>query len=158
MFREMRRKRQQLTEAECAEILENGITGILGVIGDNGYPYTVPVNYVYYEGRIYFHGAKVGHKLDAIRSCDKVSFCVIDRDEVIPEKLTTHFRSVILFGRAHILQTDEEIFHAAELLGLKYYPDRQAVDNEIHREWSALCCVEIVPEHITGKEAIELRK
>lgn len=155
MFREMRRFKQQLSNEESIDILERGKTGILGLIGDEGYPYTVPVNYVYNDGKIYFHGAKAGHKIDAMRSCDKVSFCVIDKDDVIAEELTTYFRSVIVFGRVRILETEETI-EAARILGLKYYNNPEAVDKEIKRELSILCCFEITIEHITGKEAKEL--
>lgn len=157
-FRKMRRFKQELNEKETLEILENGKTGILGVMGDYGYPYTVPLNYVYENGKIYFHCAKVGHKLDAIRQCDKVSLCVIEKDDIIKEELTTYFRSVIVFGRARILETDDEIFNVAEIFGLKYNEDKEAVDKEIRREWNALCCVEITIEHMTGKEAIELTR
>ncbi len=157
-FRKMRRFKQELNEQETLDILKNGKTGILGVIGDYGYPYTVPVNYVYENGKIYFHCAKAGHKLDAILQCDKISLCVIEKDDIIKEELTTYFRSVIVFGRARILATDEDIFNAAEIFGLKYNEDKEAVDKEIRREWNALCCVEITIEHMTGKEAIELTR
>ena len=155
-FRKMRRIKQQLTGNECIKILEYGKTGILGLIGDGGYPYTVPVNYVYEDGKILFHGSKTGHKQDAIKQCDKVSFCVIEKDDVIKEELTTYFKSVILFGRARVLETDEDIFHAAEILGLKYSEDKETIGKEIKREWKALNCIEITIEHMTGKEAIEL--
>ena len=105
---------------------------------------------------MYFHSAKVGHKIDAIRRCDKVSMCVVECDEVVPEKMTTYFRSAILFGRARVLETDEEIIHAATALAMKYNADQKTLDEEIRRFWDALCCVEIVIEHVTGKEAIEL--
>lgn len=156
MFREMRRKKQQLSSEETAAILKNGKTGILGVVGDYGYPYTVPVNYVYENGKIFFHGAKKGHKFDAIRSCDKVSFCVIEKDDIVAEELTTYFKSAVAFGRARILATEDEVFHAAEILGLKYYDDKEFVDKEIKNEMPALSCVEIKIEHVTGKIASEL--
>ena len=158
MFREMRRSRQQLSEAESVEILKAGKTGVLGVLGDDGYPYTVPVNYVYEDGKICFHGAKAGHKLDALTRCEKVSFCVIARDDVVPDKLTTYFQSVIVFGRARVLKEEDEILRAAWSLGLKYSDDREHIDSEIKRDWNALCCVEIAIEHMTGKEAIELTR
>ncbi len=158
MFREMRRFKQQLNEKESIEILKAGKTGILGVLGDNGYPYTVPINYVYEDGKIYFHGAKVGHKIDAIKQCNKVSLCVIEKDDVIKDELTTYFRSVILFGKARILETDEEIFHAVSVFSLKYNNDKEVVDKGIKKAWDRLSCVEIVIEHITGKEAKELIK
>lgn len=89
MFREMRRKRQLLAEAETIQIFERGTSGVLALSGDEGYPYAVPLSYVYADGRIIFHGAKSGHKIDAIRGCEKASFCVIDRDQVVPEEYTT---------------------------------------------------------------------
>ena len=109
MFREMRRNKQALSDEECREILERCTSGTLAVLGDEGYPYAVPLSYVFINGHIYFHCARAGHKLDAIRACDKVSFCVIDRDEVIPEKFTTKYRSVIVFGRAREVTDPEEI-------------------------------------------------
>lgn len=158
MFREMRRKKQELSKEECIEILQTAKTAVLGVVGDDGYPYTVPINFVYADDKIYFHGAKSGHKIDAINKCNKVSLCVVDKDDVVKEELTTYFKSVILFGKAKILKTDEEIFHAAKVFGLKYNNDVTAVENEIKREWSALACIEIDIEHMTGKEAIELTR
>ena len=103
-FREMRRKRQQLSEVESIGIMKKATSGTLALLGDNGYPYVVPISYVYHEGKLYFHSALAGHKVDAIRKCDKASFCVIDKGEVHPEKYTTFFRSVIAFGRIHIIE------------------------------------------------------
>lgn len=158
MFREMRRKLQQLPQEECERILREGKTAVLALAGDDGYPYAVPVNYVYDGGKIYFHCAKTGHKLDALRRCEKVSMCVVDRDDVAPERLATDYMSVIVFGRARILEDDEEIYRAVEVFGLKYNPDREAVRREIRREWDALCCVEITVDHMTGKEGKELAR
>lgn len=154
----MRRKLQQLPQEECERILREGKTAVLALTGDDGYPYAVPVNYVYDGGKIYFHCAKTGHKLDALRRCEKVSVCVVDRDDVAPERLATDYMSVIVFGRARILEDDEEIYRAVEVFGLKYNPDREAVRREIRREWDALCCVEITVDHMTGKEGKELAR
>ena len=93
-FREMRRKRQQLSREESVAILQKSTSGTLALLGDDGYPYAVPMSYVYNEGKLYFHSALTGHKIDAIRKCDKASFCVIEQDDVQPEKYTTFFRSV----------------------------------------------------------------
>ncbi len=82
MFREMRRKKQILSNKEIIELLEKGTSGVLALLGDNEYPYAVPISYVYDNSKIYFHGAKVGHKIDAIRKCSKASFCVIAQDEI----------------------------------------------------------------------------
>lgn len=158
MFREMRRKKQKLTEKQCIDILKRAKTATLALHGDDGYQYSVPVNYVYLDGKIYFHGAKSGHKIDAIKNNSKVSISIIDQEDVIEEELTTYFRSIILFGKAKILQDDDEIYQAVNALGLKYCNDEVAVEKEIQREWKDLCCVEITIEHLTGKQAIELVK
>ena len=159
MFREMRRKKQLLPEKLSEEIMVNGITGILGVTGDHGYPYTVPLNYVYHNGAIYFHCAKTGHKLDAIRNNNKVSFCVVEQDQVIPEAFTTYFRSVIAFGKAAEVTEKEEKLRVMRLFNQKYAPGRdEAGQMEVQREWDILCVQKIDVEHFTGKEAIELVK
>lgn len=154
MFREMRRKKQLLPEREAEEILRRGKTGVLGVAGDGGYPYAVPLNYVYEDGTIYFHCAKTGHKLDAIRRNGKVSFCVVDQDKVVPEQFTTHYKSAIAFGKAAVLTGDGAKRAAIELLVRKYAPDRREQGEEaIEREWDALCVVAVSVEHLTGKAA-----
>src|SRR5690606_31956782 len=108
MFRSMRRKGQELPEAECKEILSSCSTGVLGLMGADGYPYAVPLNYVYADGAIYFHCAKDGHKIDCIRNSERVSFCVVQRGNVVPELFATDYRSVIVFGRAMIVSDDVE--------------------------------------------------
>lgn len=91
MFREMRRKNQQLPQEECNRILQVATSGVLAVDGDDDYPYAVPLSFAYEDGRLYFHVAKSGHKLDALRRNPKASFCVIEQDEVMPKIYTTFF-------------------------------------------------------------------
>lgn len=160
MFREMRRNKQLLSNNESVEILKNGTSGVLALLGDNEYPYAVPISYVYDNSKIYFHGAKSGHKIDAIRKCNKASFCVIAQDEIHPEKYTTYFKSVIIFGKIRILEGENEIRQAIEKLAIKYYPKDDEVNRnqEIAKEWKALCMIELSAEHMTGKEAIEIVK
>lgn len=156
MFRPMRRSKQELSPEESIAILKRGTTGVLAVHGDDGYPYGVPINYVYHEGKIYLHGAKSGHKMDALKRSDKVSFTVIDKDDIVPEELTSYFRSVILFGRARVLDDPAEIRATAEILGMHFYPKVERVQASINKEMPALAMIEIQIEHLTGKEAIEL--
>ena len=157
MFRPMRRKNQALSPEECAAVLQQGSHGVLAVTGDGGYPYAVPLSYVYCGGRILFHCAKTGHKLDAIAADSRVSFCVVDRDRVVPEEFTTYFRSVIAFGRARVLGDEAERRAALEALAARYSPgDEEGRRREIEREFPHVCLVEISVEHLTGKEAIEL--
>lgn len=159
MFREMRRKKQALSREECELVLERGTSGVLAVLGEGGYPYAVPLSYVYADGRIIFHCAKQGHKLDAIAENDKVSFCVVDLDDIQPERYTTYFRSVIAFGRARVLEEEGEKRAAMEVLAEKYTPgDPEGRKQEIEKEYRALCVVVVEIDHLSGKEAIELVK
>ena len=157
MFRQMRRFKQQLSENECKEILNKSKSGVLAVIGDDGYPYAVPLSYVYLNKKIYFHSAKEGHKIDALAKNNKVSFCVVTKDDVVPEELTTYFKSVIIFGKAKKLEGDE-LRNAAIQLGLKYYNNEDAVKKEVDAALNRMLCFEINIEHISGKQAKELIK
>ena len=157
--REMRRKRQQLSEEESIGILQTATAGTLALLGDNGYPYAVPISYVYADGKLYFHSALSGHKIDAIRNCDKASFCVIDKDDVRPEKYTTYFRSVIAFGRIHIIEDEQEKLDTARLLGDRYNPNQEeALQKELEKGLSRMLMIRFDIEHLTGKQAIELIK
>ena len=158
MFRAMRRKKQQLSPGACAEILRRGTSGVLAVAGDGGYPYAVPLSYVYDGQTVYFHSANTGHKVDAIVREPRVSFCVIDRDEVLPEAFTTAYRSVIVFGRVRVLEETEEKRAAVEKLALRYAPNVPEADRaaEIDRYWPSLAVLALTPEQITGKEGLEL--
>ncbi len=158
MFREMRRSKQALTAEEVAEILKRNTSGVLAVSGDGGYPYAVPLSYVYLDSKLYFHCAGTGHKLDSILKDDKVSFCVIDQDQVVGEEYTTYFRSVVVFGRARVLGGAEKLRPLVELCE-KYYPGhleqtRQKAEDALKN----VCIVEVVIEHMTGKTAMELVK
>ena len=158
-FRQMRRKLQQLSEEESIDILRKSTAGTLALLGDNDYPYAVPISYVYADGRLYFHSALSGHKVDAIRKCDKASFCVIDQDEVHPEMYTTFFRSVIAFGRIHIIEDEAEKLTTARLLGNRYNPHHDnALQKEIEGGLSRMLMIRFDIEHLTGKEAEELMK
>lgn len=158
-FRPMRRIRQQLPLEETKQILSEATSGVLSVIGDNGYPYGVPLSYVYADGKIFFHCALQGHKIDAIRENPKVSFCVIVKDNVVPQRFTTFFRSVIAFGKARILEDNEEKMAALRLLAARYSDATvtdKMTDDEIAGGFKRLLMVEIEIERLTGKEAIEL--
>jgi uncharacterized protein len=159
MFREMRRKKQALSIEESIAVLENGKSGVLAVSGDYDYPYAVPLSYVCGDSRIFFHCAKSGHKLDAIARNQRVSFCVIDQDKVVPQEYTTYFRSVIVFGKARILDNEDEKRSALGMLAAKYSHDHeQGRLQEIDKLLGQVCLVELAIEHMTGKEAIELIK
>lgn len=155
MFREMRRKGQQLSDADCAAILDRGTSGVLALKGDDGYPYAVPVNYLYSDGAIYFHSAKTGHKTDAIRQSQKASFCVVDQDQVVPQEWTTYFRSVIIFGQVAPVGDEAEKRRVMERLALRYGAKADEMDQSAV---NAVCVLKLSIAHMTGKEAIQLVK
>jgi nitroimidazol reductase NimA-like FMN-containing flavoprotein (pyridoxamine 5'-phosphate oxidase superfamily) len=155
MFREMRRGKQLLSVEDTIAVMTRCTNGVLACSGDEGYPYAVPLSYVYSNGRIYFHSAKAGHKIDAITKNPKVSFSVIDEDKIVSEEYTTYFRSVIAFGKARIVEGDERLESFAALVE-KYSGNQseEARNKEISRcKQAHIIAIDI--EHITGKEAIE---
>ena len=158
MFREMRRKKQLLSVIETIKILEKCTNGVLSCLGDDEYPYGVPLNYVYENEKIYFHSAKAGHKIDAILKNPKVSFSIVEKDTIISEKYTSYFRSVIVFGKTRIVNDDERT-KAFKALVEKYSGDQPEVKKEKEiMECAHAYVIAIDIEKITGKEAIELVK
>ena len=128
MFREMRRKKQQLPAEETLAIIDEATCAVVGVIGDDGYPYTFPISHAYdaEAGKLYFHSARGGHKIDAITKEAKASFCVVDKGDVATAVYTTYFRSAIGFGRAYFVEDETERLHAFWLLAEKFC-DQEAV-------------------------------
>ena len=157
MTRSMRRFKQQLSVEDTERILQNGKYCVMAVSGDDAYPYAVPVNYVYDGTAIFIHSASQGHKIDALKRNPKCSLCMVDKDDVIPEEFTSYFRSVIVFGKAHFVESTDEKIAALQLLGDKYSPgiDPEA---EIARFIKTVCVVRIDIDSVTGKEAIELTR
>ena len=160
MFRPMRRSAQALNGGACVEILERGTSGVLALAGDGGWPYAVPLSYAFDGEKLYFHCAREGHKLDAIRREARASFCVVDRDDVKPAEYTSYFRSVIIFGRVRVLEDEAQMRAAIELLARRYFPEDSAENRRraIEREWAGLCMLEMDIEHMSGKEAKELAR
>ena len=153
MFRTMRRFKQQVTEERCIEILRNEWRGVLAVLGDDGYPYTVPMDFFYDEGdgKIYFHCAKEGHKLDAIGKCDKVSFCVMDTGFRKEGDWALNITSVVVFGRLRPVTDAAKTMEKVCALGRKYYPTAESVEHEWEHAKNRVLCLELTIEHMTGK-------
>ncbi|MBQ2994816.1 MAG: pyridoxamine 5'-phosphate oxidase family protein [Peptococcaceae bacterium] len=157
MFREMRRSKQQMSEEATNAILKSATSGVLSLLGDDGYPYGVPISYVYEDGKLYFHSALSGHKVDAVRNYDKASFTVIVQDDIVPEKYTTLYRSVVAFGNVHIAEDEAERVHGVKLLAEKYNPG----ESEAGWRKEMTDCpnfIVLVMEicHVTGKASREL--
>lgn len=159
MFRGMRRFKQQLPEEMAIEILQNADSGVLAVLDEEGYPYTVPMSYIYADGKIYFHSAPTGHKIDAIKNYDKASFCIVSDDDVVPEKFSTMYRSIVAFGKLRFIEDREEMRRITSDLAMKYSADYKEmipkrIDEAIHR----MAIIEMEIEHLTGKESMELAR
>lgn len=151
MFREIRRKDRQLEDKDIVEILKNNNYGVLSTVSEDGYPYGVPLSYIYLNDAIYFHSATKGHKFDNITSNDKVSFCVVGQTQVLPDEFSTKFESVIIFGMAIEIFDDEKNMALLEIVN-KYSPDYIEQGKEyISKASKATRVAKITVEHITGK-------
>lgn len=153
MFRELTRKNKKITHEECTEILKNEKRGVLSVLGDNGYPYGMPMNHFYNEddGNIYFHCGKIGHRLDSLKKNDKVSFCVYDEGFRNDGEWALNIRSVIVFGRIEIIDDLETVADISGKLSLKFTNDEEYIRNEIEKLAKGTLILKLVPEHICGK-------
>lgn len=151
MFEAMRRQDRELTAEETDAILKNSEHGVLAVVGRNGYPHPVPVNYVYYDGAIWIHSALEGAKLEDIRSDNRVSFCVVGRTELLPEKFSTKYESAIVYGQAEEVSCEERRRPLMALIE-KYSPGFLAEGMAyIERAMAKTCVLRIAVERKTGK-------
>lgn len=157
MFRAIRKKKNEIDINRAKSLLEHNRRGILALNGDDGYPYAIPVNYFYDKEnqRIYFHGAKAGHKVDALRVSDKVCFTVYGNEMIKEESWAPFLQSVIVFGRCHLLEAGEKATTQLKQFAMKYYPNEQMVDEEIAQAGKATQIFEIEIEHMSGKEVQE---
>lgn len=154
----MRRQRQQLSKEETIEIFQRNTSGVLSLMGKE-YPYGVPLSYVYDRGKIYFHCAKKGYKLELIAENERACFTVIDQDEIVPDEFTTYFRSAMAFGKVSVIEQLDERIEALRKLGEKYSPGpllEKKMEQEIQRELPAVCMLSFIIEEMSGKEAVEL--
>ena len=153
MFRPMRRFKQQISEAECIRILNEQPRGVLSLIGDDGYPYGIPLDHWYCEedGKLYFHGAKEGHKIDAIASCDKVSYCVMDEGFRKEGEWALNINSVIVFGRISLVTDPEKAKLICTNITRKFTDDEEYLAHELEQAFPRVQCLELTPEHMAGK-------
>ena len=151
MFRPMRRFKQALSQEECDQVLHQAPRGVLAVHGEDGYPYAFPMDFVYLDGKLYFHCAKEGHKLDALAADDQVSFCVMDEGFRREGEWALNIKSVVIFGRVKTVEDPQLALHAIRQLGLKYYPTAEAVDAEIEKDFHRARMLELTIDHMTGK-------
>lgn len=157
MFRSIRKKKNELSLEAAQELLVQSRRGVLAVNGDDGYPYAIPINYVYDRAaqKIYFHGARAGHKIDALRACDKVCFTVYGNETIKEEPWAPFMQSTVVFGRCHLVTDSDKALPLLKQFAMKYYPSEQLADEEIARAGKAAQMFEIEIEHLSGKEIQE---
>jgi len=157
MFRPMRRKQKELPTEEARRILREARYGVLAVAGDDGYPYAVPLNYLYDEARqtIIFHSAAAGHKVDALKRCDKVCFTVCGAETVKTESWAPYVQSAVVFGRCHPVTDRAEVQRLVRLFARKYYPSEAEIDAVMATSGQAVQVYEIAIEHVSGKKIQE---
>ncbi|NJP41154.1 pyridoxamine 5'-phosphate oxidase family protein [Oscillospiraceae bacterium HV4-5-C5C] len=151
MFRPMRRSKQQLDPAACEQILRSASRGVLAVAGENGYPYAFPMNYLYQEGKIYFHSARSGHKLSALSRDPRVSFCVMDQGYKNEGEWALNIASVIVFGQIHFLEEEGEAENLLCQIGLKYYPSAAQAEAAAHQGLARVRLMVLEPDYMSGK-------
>lgn len=153
MFRAMRRFKQQISQEECIQVLKNEPRGILSFLGENGYPSGTPMNHWYCEedGKLYFHGAKEGYKIDSLQACDKVSYCVYDQGYREDGAWPLHIKSVIVYGRIHFVEDPQRIEKIGYNLCAKFSDDKEYPEREFRLAGNRLLCLELEVEHMTGK-------
>ena len=154
-FRPMRRFKQQATREECLSILANAPRGILSVHGENGYPYGIPMNYFFLEGKIYFHCAMEGHKLDAIRANDKVCFTVLSEPVKHPGEWWNCFTSVVCFGRIAEVNAQERKNALLRTLGAKFFPAGYDLDTDMAKNAPRALILELTIDLMSGKHVRE---
>ena len=155
MFRKMRRFKQELSQEECIEILKNEPRGVLSMFGEDGYPYGIPMDHWYNEedGKLYFHGAKTGHKIDAIAKDNRVSYCVYDAGYRREGEWALNIRSVVIFGRMRLVDEEDDALRRKIGTGLcrKFTDDEAYLQNELTNALPRASFLELIPEHMTGK-------
>lgn len=157
MFREIRKKKNELSNPTAEALLQSCRRGVLAVNGDNGYPYAIPVNYFYDRDsqKIWFHGSPTGHKADALQACGKVCFTVYGNETVKAEAWAPFVQSVVVFGLCRPVTDHPRAMELLRKLAMKYYSCEALVEEEIARAGKAVRLFEIEVEHLSGKEVQE---
>lgn len=157
MFRAVRKKKNEISQDEAKNLLCSSRRGVLAVNGDDGYPYAIPINYLYDEenNKIIFHGAKVGHKVDSIKKNDKICFTVFGNETIMEENWAPYLQSVVVFGRCHLVENRDDTVRLVKKFALKYYPNEDMVNEEIANFGKGVQMFEIEIEHLSGKKVQE---
>ena len=158
MFKPIRKKINEIDRAATEALLQSNRRGIIAMNGVEGYPYAIPINYFYDcdNKKIYFHGAKAGHKVESLKTSDKVCFTVYGNERIDEsESWAPYVQSVVVFGRCRLLEAGPESIDRLKEFAMKYYPSEQLVDEEIAHAGGAVQIFEITIEHMSGKQVQE---
>ena len=158
MFREVRKKKNEISVEAAEKLLENERRGVLAVSGDDDYPYAIPINFLYCreDGKIYFHGSRAGHKVDSIKRNDKVCFTVFGNETVKDIDWAPYVQSAVVFGRCRLIEDQTEAVKLVRRFAAKYYPGEAEINEEVAADGMAVQMYEISVEHISGKEVQEI--
>ncbi|MDD6215139.1 MAG: pyridoxamine 5'-phosphate oxidase family protein [Roseburia sp.] len=152
-FRKMRRFKQEITPEECVEVLKTAPRGIMAFHGENGYPYAIPLNQYYNEtdGKLYFHGAKQGLKLDLMAGNPKVCFTVMDDGFIKEGDWALNIKSVVCLGRLETVTDSDKILETCQMLARKFFPTEEAVEEEIAKSLDRVNVFAMTIDRMTGK-------
>lgn len=157
MFRKVRKKVNEISVELAKDLVKKSRRGILAVNGDDGYPYAIPINYLYDEEsqKIFFHGSKAGYKVDSLKKSDKICFTVYGNEHIKEESWAPYLQSAVVFGRCHLIEDSDRTMEVLKDFAMKYYPNETMVVEEIGKLGRATQMFEIFIEHISGKEVQE---
>ena len=157
LFRAIRKKKNEISIDAAKDLIRSSRRGVLAVNGDEGYPYAIPINYLYDEenNRIIFHGAKAGHKVDSLKKNDKICFTVYGNETIKEESWAPYLQSVVIFGKCRLVENKDDTISMLNKFALKYYPNVEMVNKEIEFSGRGVQMFEIEIEHMSGKEVQE---
>ena len=153
MFRKLAKANKAISEERCIELLKNQKRGVLSVLGDDDYPYGMPLNHYYDEetGKIYFHSGNYGHRKAAVEKHDKVSYCILSDPQEVEGTFGLDLQSVIVFGRMKVVTDMDMVKDICRKLCLKFTQDMEWIEREIEADAKATILLELTPEHMCGK-------
>ena len=157
MFRKVRKIKNELDEKATKEVLKKAPRGVLALNGDDGYPYGLPLNYVYDEDNnaLYFHGTKTGYKIDCIEKSPKASFTALLEEGVSDDGWSKNVSSVVAYGLLEEIEDSDFARDALEKLAQKYYPSEDLIEKNIKANFKNTKILAFHISYMTGKRVNE---